>query len=133
MSVLKHNFTHIKSCIDPLTVILSKFSGFHEYKFQSQTISHAIGKISTVNLWWSQSTLGMKYSLNQEKFIELVYSQYFQLMWGWLWVNFQWWFFLWIVQMFLSWSCCYFFHSVIIWCFYSVILIHVHVWRLTVK
>lgn len=50
MSVLKHNFTHIKSCIDPLTVIhvLSKFSGFHEYKFQSQTISHAIGKISTV-------------------------------------------------------------------------------------
>lgn len=49
MSVLKHNFTHIKSCIDPLTVILSKFSGFHEYKFQSQTISHAIGKISTVN------------------------------------------------------------------------------------
>lgn len=62
MSVLKHNFTHIKSCIDPLTVILSKFSGFHEYKFQSQTISHSIGKISTVNLWWSQSTLGMKYS-----------------------------------------------------------------------
>lgn len=49
MSVLKHNFTHIKSCIDPLTIILSKFSGFHEYKFQSQTISHAIGKISTVN------------------------------------------------------------------------------------
>lgn len=50
MSVLKHNFTHIRSCIDPLTVILSKFSGFHEYKVQSQTISHAIGKISTVNL-----------------------------------------------------------------------------------
>lgn len=44
------NFTQSESCIDPLTVILSKFSGFHEYKFQSETISHAIGKISIVNL-----------------------------------------------------------------------------------
>lgn len=52
MSVLKHNFTQSKSCIDPLTYrFRRRFSGFHEIqcKFQSQTIFHAIGKISTIN------------------------------------------------------------------------------------
>lgn len=49
MSVLKHNFTQSKSCIDPLTVILSKFSGFHESKFHAVTNFDAIGKISTMN------------------------------------------------------------------------------------
>lgn len=127
MSVLKHNFTHIKSCIDPLTVILSKFSGFHEYKFQSQTISHAIGKISTVNydeanqLWEWNIHKTKKNSLNWstvstfslcETDFGLFSSDDF--------------IFLWIVRMFLSCSCSYFFfHSLIIWCFYSVILIHV--------
>lgn len=54
MSVLKHNFTQSKSCImiDPLTYwFRRRFSGFHEIqcKLQSQTIFHAIGKISTIN------------------------------------------------------------------------------------
>lgn len=52
MSVLKHNFTQSKSCIDPLTYwFRRRFSGFHEIqcKFQSQKIFHAIGKISTIN------------------------------------------------------------------------------------
>lgn len=133
MSVLKHNFTHIKSCIDPLTVIFSKFSGFHEYKFQSQTISHAIGKISTVNydeanqLWEWNIHKTKKNSLNWstvstfslcEAGYGLISSDDF---------------FYELFRCFCHVPVVIFFHSVIIWCFYSVILIHVHVWRLTVK
>lgn len=132
MSVLKHNFTQSKSCImiDPLTYwFRRRFSGFHEIqcKLQSQTIFHAIGKISTIN--YDEANQHWEWNIHKTKKNSLNWSTVstfslcetdFGLF------SSDDFIFLWIVRMFLSCSCSYFFfHSLIIWCFYSVILIHV--------
>lgn len=132
MSVLKHNFTQSKSCImiDPLTYwFRRRFSGFHEIqcKLQSQTIFHAIGKISTIN--YDEANQHWEWNIHKTKKNSLNWSTVstfslcetdFGLF------SSDDFIFLWIVRMFLSCSCSYFFfHFLIIWCFYSVILIHV--------